>query len=341
MPDYMMAVTLCPKCGKENSRTTGICSSCGARLPRMDLASPEVQVNVGELTDRFNQFVQATEKLLTEKWNHDDFYDFLTQMQSSIQVRSGISYSEEGAAEEVEVQTSVSEDNKHFQSGLEVMFRYIDEGAEEFLDETCLERALQIMREGNEKLLHGSAYVPPSETPTVDSGGPTHITCVLCGFENPPTSSICDRPGCGAKLPRIEQSAPETKRAKVTDRYDRFKSAVDRVRDGEWTLEDFRSFLEEIDKLLTAKRKAYFDVITESGYAEFTETSEEVDQASSGIEDYEKGLGLMWQYAQEEADDSVLDRALGYMWEGNEKLNKAMTLNRALRKELTEQFGYI
>lgn len=334
-----MAVTMCVRCGKENSRTTGICSSCGARLPRMDLASPEVQVNVGELTDRFEQFVQATEKVLTERWNLDDFHDFLTQMQSSLQAQGPRVWGEEGEAVEVDT-SSVSEDNKHFQSGLEVMFRYLDDTAEEYLDETCLERALQIMREGNEKLLHGSAYVPPPET-TVAETGPSHITCVLCGYENPPTSSICDRPGCGAKLPRIEQSAPETKRAKVTDRYDRFKSAVDKVRDGDWTLDDFRSFLEEIDKLLSVKRKAYFDVITESGYAEFTETNEEVEQASSGIEDYEKGLAFMWQYASEEADDSVLDRALGFMWEGNEKLNKAMTLNRALRKELTEQFGYI
>lgn len=334
-----MAVTLCPKCSKENSRTAGICSHCGARLPRMELASPEVHLNVDELTDRFEQFVQATEKVLTETWTLDQFHDFLEKMQGSLQSRSaGFSYGEDGEAS-VDIESSVSEESAHFQSGLEQMLRYLDEMDEGYLDENVLERALQTMREGNEKLLHGSAYVPPSETPTVDSGGPTHITCVLCGFENPPTSTICDRPGCGAKLPRLEQTATETKRAKVTDRYDRFKSAVDRVRSGEWTMDDFRAFLEEIDKLLAVKRKAYFDVVTESGYTEYA--SEEVDLGSGGIEDYEKGLALMWQFASEEAPDAVLEQALDHMWDGNEKLNKAMTLNRALRKELTEQFGYI
>lgn len=107
------------------------------------------------------------------------------------------------------------------------------------------------------------------------------------------------------------------------------------MRSGDWTADDLREFLLQISETLAEKGLACRTFIEESGYR--SEAEEEVDEGLSGIEHYEYGMQEMWQFL-DDGDLAHLAAGLKIIWEGNEKINQAMRLNRESREDLDLSF---
>lgn len=164
--------------------------------------------------------------------------------------------------------------------------------------------------------------------------------CPYCGQPVSPGDEECGN--CQATLVSsdpLDRPAPKTHDRDITSRYDEFASRVQMVRDGRMTREQFSTWLGTIKKQLVSQRDRYVEMIRTSGYYEMS--SDEVDMGMTGILDYEEGMELMSLFAASEEDLSVLDQALAKMWEGNEKCNEAMRINRAFRNQLEEDWGYM
>ena len=62
----------------------------------------------------------------------------------------------------------------------------------------------------------------------------------------------------------------------------------------------------------------------------------------TGILEYEESMEMMRLFAaNHEIEMAVLDAALQKMWDGNEKCNEAMRINRDFRAKLEEDWGYM
>ncbi len=122
---------------------------------------------------------------------------------------------------------------------------------------------------------------------------------------------------------------------RVTGRYEQFRQAAERARAGEWNAEEFEAFLLHLYDILTAKAVDCRAFIEESRYRE--EAPDEVDRGLRGLDLYEVGMHEMWLYL-EDGDPGHLDSGLEMLWEGNEKINEAMRLNRDSREDLDLNF---
>ena len=125
---------------------------------------------------------------------------------------------------------------------------------------------------------------------------------------------------------------------KVAGRFQQFKDAVERVRSGQWASDDFLEFLQNIYTLLTEKRMSAEQLIQESGYEEYAE--DEVRQGRDGMDHYEMGMQEMSLFL-EDGEMAHLDQGLDLIWQGNERLNDAMRINRAERKKLEDEWGWM
>lgn len=122
---------------------------------------------------------------------------------------------------------------------------------------------------------------------------------------------------------------------RIVGRYNQFKRAVDNVRNGSWTAEEFNEFLVNIYGVLSAKAQECRDIITEENYEE-TDGSE-VEHGVSGMDLYEAGMQEMSLFL-EDGEMVHLDEGLALIWEGNEKINEAMRINRESRDNLDLAF---
>lgn len=104
---------------------------------------------------------------------------------------------------------------------------------------------------------------------------------------------------------------------------------------GEWAPEDLKEFLVQIAGLLGEKAREVRELLEESGYQ--NESPEEVEQGLGGIEHYERGMQEMWRFF-EDGDAGHLQQGLELIWEGNERINKAMIINRESREDLDVTF---
>ena len=122
---------------------------------------------------------------------------------------------------------------------------------------------------------------------------------------------------------------------RVTGRYQQFQQAVERTRAGEWNAEDFEAFLLNDFETLTDNAVDCRDFIEESRYHE--EAPEEVEAGLRGVDLYEVGMQELWLYLQD-GDAGHLEEGLRLLWEGNEKINEAMRINRESREDLDLNF---
>ncbi len=122
---------------------------------------------------------------------------------------------------------------------------------------------------------------------------------------------------------------------RIVGRYNQFKRAVDNVRNGSWTVEEFGEFLNNIYEDLGAKAQEMREIIVEEKYEEIN--GEEVSMGGSGIDLYDAGMQEM-SYFLEDGEEHHLDEGLAMIWEGNEKINEAMRLNREGRDNLDVAF---
>ena len=178
----------------------------------------------------------------------------------------------------------------------------------------------------------------PESTPNVPNDGPND--CPNCGSEVGPEDEVC--PNCNYQLfssDPLDRPAPKTHDHDITTRYDDFAGRVQMVLDGRMTREQFGTWLGTIQQMLIAQRDRYVDMIRTSGYYEFS--TEEVDMGMTGILDFEEAMEIMGLFSRGEADVGVLQSALEKMWEGNQKCNEAMRINREFRKQLEDDWGYM
>ena len=141
-------------------------------------------------------------------------------------------------------------------------------------------------------------------------------------------------------MPRMDYSAAisSVSGGRITERYEQFKKACDRVRVGEWGPDEFLAWLEEIWATLKDKAADYVSHIEDSGY--YNDQTDEVENCFTGIEQYETGMETMRQYV-DTGDVGYLDQGLQIIWEGNEYINEAMRMNREFRRNLEEEWGYM
>mgnify|MGYP000489385636 FL=1 len=163
----------------------------------------------------------------------------------------------------------------------------------------------------------------------------------MCAQPVDPTDKVCRN--CNHVLisdDPLDRPAPRSHDRDITTRYDEFAQKVQAVLDGNMTRDQFGTWLGTMQKKLLSQRERYVEMIQTSGYYEFS--SDEVDMGMTGILEYEQSMEMMVLWAgNPDADDSILADALGQMWEGNQKCNEAMRINREFRAQLDEDWGYM
>lgn len=306
-----------------------MCGRCGFRLPNPELHSPGLQLQVEQLTQRYNEMYSACEKLKQDQIGLDEFAEFLKVWGASLQRELPRDLMIDDDIEEHEPDTAVVQEIdpnfQHFAAGLDVIRPILED--EDF---DRLDRGLQIMAEGNEQIL---GLKPEEEAPTtVDTA--REVSCVLCGARNTAGDTVCAE--CGAKLPRATANSAELAHKPLTGRLQQFRQACDQVLSGKWSMKEFGAFLETMSETLRTKREVYTGALGD--YAEFA--TEEVELASQGMNDFEQGMEELWNYIESKDKDSI-HRAMELITSGNDKINKAMALNRASRSDLADEFGYV
>lgn len=158
--------------------------------------------------------------------------------------------------------------------------------------------------------------------------------CTRCGAQNPDNKKYCVN--CQAVLPNIPSATqspklPET----VMERYYQLREAGDLVVNGEWTVEEYGEFLENISQVLAKKEHEIRDIeIPEEAYDDF---SEELEVGFNGIALYNEGIAHMMLYLEDE-DPENIEYGLQLVYEGNESINQAMKVNRENRRKLEEMY---
>ena len=161
--------------------------------------------------------------------------------------------------------------------------------------------------------------------------------CPKCGCDNDQGVNCCAN--CGAALPRLEQMQSATtikEHHTVNERLRVFEKAVDDVRSGQRSVEDFHAFLLETHEVLSAKEREIREIaIPEEASGDF---QEELSIGFEGIALYNEGIAQMLEYA-ERLDETCLDDGLALVRQGNARINEAMRVNRENRNRLEEELS--
>ena len=163
------------------------------------------------------------------------------------------------------------------------------------------------------------------------------MLCVKCGCEKESEARVCQK--CGAALPRYvseETPPPPVETPVVNERLQIFEDAVARVTSGEWSVEEFVNFLDDISAVLAEKEQDIRSIeIPDEAADDF---AEELSVGFAGIELYNEGIGLMYSYV-ESGDPELLAQGLESIRRGNEDINEAMRINRENRSKLDDVCG--
>lgn len=113
-----------------------------------------------------------------------------------------------------------------------------------------------------------------------------------------------------------------------TSRYGDIKEAVEKMQSGEWTLEEYEYFMQDLMQLLMSFEQEIRDVeIPEESYDEF---NNELETGFTGVNLYNEGLATLMLYVDDQ-NPVHLENGLQLVWEGNEKINEAIRINRLHR----------
>lgn len=159
------------------------------------------------------------------------------------------------------------------------------------------------------------------------------MICIKCGYDNPPTANACAK--CRTPLPKMP-AGYEAPRPVLTERLQKFIDAAENLKNGTWTLDDFKSFLDNMAQVLG--EKAAEIRATEIPPEMFDDFSQELAVGLEGINLYEQGMAEMYHIFRD-GDANHLDVALDLMEQGNEKINEAMRINRENRQKMEELYS--
>lgn len=159
------------------------------------------------------------------------------------------------------------------------------------------------------------------------------MICIKCGHDNPPTANACSK--CRTPLPKMP-AGYEMPRPVITERLQKFIDAVENLKSGTWAPEEFKSFLDNMSRVL-AERAA--DIRATEIPPEMAEDfSIELAVGLEGINLYEQGMTQMYQIFRD-GDANHLDAGLDLMEQGNDKINEAMRINRENRQKMEELYN--
>lgn len=158
--------------------------------------------------------------------------------------------------------------------------------------------------------------------------------CTRCGTQNPDNKNYCVN--CNSALPAIPASAQVPKSPSfVMERYNQLKEAADLVMNGEWTIEEYGEFLENLAQVLAQKEQEIRDIeIPEEAYEDF---EEELSVGFEGITLYNEGIAHMMLYLDDQ-DPTHIEDGLELVYQGNNNINDAMKINRQNRRKLEEMY---
>ena len=113
------------------------------------------------------------------------------------------------------------------------------------------------------------------------------------------------------------------------------KDAGDKVKSGEWSIDEYADFLGNISNTLAQKEQEIREIeIPEEAFEDFRE---ELEMGFMGIELYNDGIAEMKIYV-EDKDSAHIDYGLQLIADGNERINEAMRINRENRRKLEEMY---
>ncbi|MBQ7528767.1 zinc ribbon domain-containing protein [bacterium] len=159
------------------------------------------------------------------------------------------------------------------------------------------------------------------------------IFCVQCGHQNDDSERSCVE--CGALLPRanygmdLSDSSSSSSLELETGRVRQFADAVEKVRSGEWSVDDFGAFINHMYELLSNMRAGIEQDLIDMGYEEFG--AEEMECGLEGLELFDVGMVEMSHYCEDE-DEGHLAEGMESIVKGNEKIHEAKCKNRSERK---------
>jgi hypothetical protein len=161
--------------------------------------------------------------------------------------------------------------------------------------------------------------------------------CNNCGSENPNHNEFCAN--CKVPLPAAisggdgdgDQAAEKTE--DEMSRYNDIKKACDKVQDGEWSVEEFDNFLQDLMRLLARHEGEIREV--EIPPESMDDFSMELDTGFSGVELYNEGLATLMLYVDEQ-NPSYLQAGLDLVLKGNQRINEAIRMNRKTRNSMGE-----
>ncbi|MFP4498380.1 MAG: hypothetical protein ACLFQV_09240 [Vulcanimicrobiota bacterium] len=122
---------------------------------------------------------------------------------------------------------------------------------------------------------------------------------------------------------------------KEMGRYNQLREAVEKIKSGEWSIDEYADFIENIAEALAQKETEIRDIeIPEEAYDDF---AEELEVGFNGIALYNEGVSHMMLYLEDENVEH-LDYGLELAYQGNEQINEAMCINRRNRRKLEEMY---
>ncbi|MGM9997804.1 MAG: hypothetical protein ACI38Q_00140 [Candidatus Bruticola sp.] len=140
---------ICMQCGEQNEgKNLRKCQNCGAILPRMDTSA---MVQVEEQSGRVKQFANAVEKVRSEEWGAEDFYEFLNGVYEQLrslreEIEEIIVQNQYGEYAPEEVEGGL-EGMDCFEEGMQEMSIYVEDG-----DISHLDLGMEKIVEGNRRI---------------------------------------------------------------------------------------------------------------------------------------------------------------------------------------------
>jgi len=121
----------------------------------------------------------------------------------------------------------------------------------------------------------------------------------------------------------------------IQGQYQKIVQAVERLKSGEWDAEQLVDFLVQTLDLLEPKGELILETLATPGYREFS--PDECEQGEEGVTNYQEGLEWLMDLL-DQGDVEGLREALRQVKQGNDQINRAMTINRNRYEDLDIEF---